>query len=112
MKGAVDPNGLLPARRAYYRYEGSLTIPPCSETVNWLVLAERIEVAEADIARVQNPSVPGELDTTSPPTAAPAQDRFWHFSDLPRCPLSRPCQGHSGHQTRLIRATPIYEYTA
>jgi carbonic anhydrase len=48
---AIDPNGLLPARRAYYRYEGSLTTPPCSETVNWLVLAERIEVAEADIAR-------------------------------------------------------------
>jgi carbonic anhydrase len=48
---AIDPNGLLPARGGYYRYEGSLTTPPCSETVNWLVLAERIEVAEADIAR-------------------------------------------------------------
>jgi len=48
---AIDPNGLLPARRAYYRYEGSLTTPPCSETVDWLVLADRIEVAEADIAR-------------------------------------------------------------
>jgi len=47
----IDPNGLLPARRAYYRYEGSLTTPPCSETVDWLVLADRIEVAEADIAR-------------------------------------------------------------
>ena len=47
----IDPSGLLPARRAYYRYEGSLTTPPCSETVDWLVLANRIEVAEADIAR-------------------------------------------------------------
>jgi len=48
---AIDPNRLLPARRRYYRYEGSLTTPPCSETVNWLVLAERITVAETDIAR-------------------------------------------------------------
>jgi carbonic anhydrase len=48
---AINPNGLLPLRRAYYRYEGSLTTPPCSETVDWLVLADRIEVAEADIAR-------------------------------------------------------------
>jgi len=48
---AIDPNGLLPVRRAYYRYEGSLTTPPCSETVDWLVLADRIEVSEADIAR-------------------------------------------------------------
>jgi carbonic anhydrase len=48
---AIDPNGLLPARRDYYRYEGSLTTPPCSETVDWFVFADRMEVAEADIAR-------------------------------------------------------------
>jgi carbonic anhydrase len=48
---AIDPNGLMPARQNYYRYEGSLTTPPCSETVDWLVLADYIEVAEVDIAR-------------------------------------------------------------
>ena len=48
---AIDPNGLLPTRRAYYRYAGSLTTLPCSETVDWLVLADRIELSEADIAR-------------------------------------------------------------
>jgi carbonic anhydrase len=42
---------LLPPGRAYYHYEGSLTTPPCSETVDWLVLAHRVEVAEKDIAR-------------------------------------------------------------
>jgi carbonic anhydrase len=49
--GAINPNGLLPATRNYYRYEGSLTTPPCSETVDWLLLTEPIQVAEADIAR-------------------------------------------------------------
>jgi carbonic anhydrase len=48
---AIDPKGLLPARRAYYHYKGSLTTPPCSETVDWLVFSERIEVAADDIAR-------------------------------------------------------------
>jgi carbonic anhydrase len=48
---AIDPNRLLPPGRAYYRYEGSLTTPPCSETVDWFVFAEKLEVAEADIAR-------------------------------------------------------------
>jgi carbonic anhydrase len=48
---AIDPHELLPVRRDYYRYEGSLTTPPCSETVDWYVFAYRIEVAEADIAR-------------------------------------------------------------
>ena len=47
---AIDPNGMLPARRSYYRYEGSLTTPPCSETVDWLLLAQPITVSEGDIA--------------------------------------------------------------
>jgi carbonic anhydrase len=45
----IDPNRLLPARRSYYRYEGSLTTPPCSEIVDWLLLTQPIPVAEADI---------------------------------------------------------------
>ena len=48
---AINPNGLLPARRGYYRYEGSLTTPPCSETVDWHLLIDPIQVAEADITR-------------------------------------------------------------
>jgi carbonic anhydrase len=45
----IDPNRLLPARRGYYRYEGSLTTPPCSETVDWFLLTQPMPVAEADI---------------------------------------------------------------
>jgi carbonic anhydrase len=46
----VDINALLPKSLAYWSYEGSLTTPPCSETVDWRVLIEPIEVAGADIA--------------------------------------------------------------
>ena len=45
----IDPNAFLPAKRSYYRYEGSLTTPPCGETVDWLLLTDPIQVAEADI---------------------------------------------------------------
>jgi carbonic anhydrase len=48
---AIDPGELLPTQRAYYHYEGSLTTPPCSETVDWIVLAHPIEVDKDDIAR-------------------------------------------------------------
>ncbi|MBV9261155.1 MAG: carbonic anhydrase [Pseudolabrys sp.] len=47
---AINPNGMLPANRAYYRYAGSLTTPPCAETVQWLLLTTPIQVAEADVA--------------------------------------------------------------
>lgn len=47
----IDPCDLLPSTLAYWVYEGSLTTPPCSETVDWMVAMEPIEVDEADIAR-------------------------------------------------------------
>jgi len=50
----INPNDLLPASMAMYRYMGSLTTPPCSEGVSWHVLStditaskERIEALSA-----------------------------------------------------------------
>ena len=36
--------------RNYYRYDGSLTTPPCSEGVKWIVLTTPIEMSESQIA--------------------------------------------------------------
>ena len=47
----VDPNGLLPKTLGYWAYEGSLTTPPCSEIVDWMVARESIEVATTDIEK-------------------------------------------------------------
>jgi carbonic anhydrase len=49
LKDAMDVSAFLPADRTLYRYEGSLTTPPCSEVVDWNVFANPIEVAQADI---------------------------------------------------------------
>lgn len=46
----INPNGLLPAKRSYYRYAGSLTTPPCAETVQWLLMTTPVAVAESDVA--------------------------------------------------------------
>jgi len=45
-----DPTPLLPVSRAYYRYAGSLTTPPCGETVLWTIFVEPVEVSEAQIS--------------------------------------------------------------
>ncbi|UEM06964.1 carbonic anhydrase (plasmid) [Skermanella rosea] len=49
--GAIDPAGLLPETRSYFRYAGSLTTPPCSEGVTWTVFATPIEASTSQIAQ-------------------------------------------------------------
>lgn len=39
----------LPANRSYYTYGGSLTTPPCSQIVTWLVLENPVEASEEQI---------------------------------------------------------------
>jgi carbonic anhydrase len=46
----VDANALLAAQRTYWRYNGSLTTPPCTEGVKWLVMNTPVEVSDAQIA--------------------------------------------------------------
>ena len=48
----LDPVRFLPAPlRKTWRYEGSLTTPPCSETGDWIVCEDQIAVGDADIER-------------------------------------------------------------
>lgn len=47
----INPAALLPAIAAHFRYEGSLTTPPCSEVVDWEVLANPVSVSGADIEK-------------------------------------------------------------
>ena len=41
---------LLPQTRTFYTYQGSLTTPPCSEIVRWLLLDTTIELSAGQIA--------------------------------------------------------------
>lgn len=45
----VNAADLLPADKSYYRYNGSLTTPPCSEPVNWFVMKNPVELSQAQI---------------------------------------------------------------
>jgi carbonic anhydrase len=45
----IDINQLLPADKNYFTYMGSLTEPPCTENVLWLVLKNPIYVSEEQV---------------------------------------------------------------
>ncbi|GAB4037368.1 MAG: hypothetical protein Fur0014_05010 [Rubrivivax sp.] len=47
---AIDLNALLPQDKRYYTYMGSLTTPPCSEGVLWMVMQQPVQVSPAQIA--------------------------------------------------------------
>ncbi|NBX03587.1 MAG: hypothetical protein EBR02_05960 [Alphaproteobacteria bacterium] len=45
----IDPTGLLPEKRGYYSYKGSLTTPPCTENVEWRILKSPVELTELQL---------------------------------------------------------------
>jgi carbonic anhydrase len=45
----VDIDALLPKQRASYRYDGSLTTPPCTEGVKWIVMTTPIQLSSEQI---------------------------------------------------------------
>ncbi len=51
---AINVKDLLPKDTAYYNYPGSLTIPPCSEGINWFVMKTPIEVSKDQISVFRN----------------------------------------------------------
>ena len=50
----INAADLLPGNRSFYRYFGSLTIPPCSEGVNWNVVKSPIEMSETQIKKFES----------------------------------------------------------
>ncbi|MGD1913887.1 MAG: carbonic anhydrase [Rivularia sp. (in: cyanobacteria)] len=50
----INASDLLPKEQDYYLYYGSLTTPPCSETVNWIVLKEPVEISSQQVQKFVN----------------------------------------------------------
>ena len=50
LDGAVDVNALLPRDHADFTYIGSLTTPPCTENVKWIVMKTPMTISAAQLA--------------------------------------------------------------
>ncbi len=49
LQNQLSVNDILPSSREYYRFNGSLTTPPCSEGVRWLVMKDAITASKQQI---------------------------------------------------------------
>lgn len=47
-----DPSSLMPKQSGYFEFMGSLTTPPCSEGVTWIVLKENIGASKEQIEKM------------------------------------------------------------
>lgn len=51
---SFDASALLPENRTYYTYDGSLTTPPCSEVVTWIVMQSPITMSADQLDALRN----------------------------------------------------------
>ncbi len=48
----IDVGALLPSNHTTYRYAGSLTTPPCTEGVTWIVMKTPVQLSTAQLAQL------------------------------------------------------------
>jgi carbonic anhydrase len=48
----IDPSQILPGKRNYYTFLGSLSTPPCTEGVLWLVLKTPVQVSKEQLSSI------------------------------------------------------------
>ncbi len=71
----LNPFNLIPRSREYYTYMGSLTVPPCSEGVEWVVMANAMTASSAQIARLRR-----AMDGDNARLVQPLKKRRIYFS--------------------------------
>ncbi|WP_069472111.1 carbonic anhydrase [Candidatus Marithrix sp. Canyon 246] len=54
LSSKVNASNLLPENKDYYRFNGSLTTPPCTEGVLWLVMKNSVSVSKQQIETFSN----------------------------------------------------------
>jgi carbonic anhydrase len=71
--GAVNMNEILPADQRYYQYFGSLTTPPCTEGVLWLVIKQPLRISPEQF-KIFSQQFPFNARPTQPVNGRPVRE--------------------------------------
>lgn len=72
----INPTDLLPTKYSHYSFLGSLTTPPCSETVQWFVMSEPITASPLQINKLRK-----VVEGNNARPVQPLNDRSVTFSE-------------------------------
>ncbi|XP_035261192.1 carbonic anhydrase 14 isoform X1 [Anguilla anguilla] len=79
---AFDVQSLLPLNLGrYFRYNGSLTTPPCFQSVLWTVFADRVAVSHVQLRKLETALFSGPAEESD---SLPLQDNYRHPQPLNR----------------------------
>jgi carbonic anhydrase len=75
----LNLDSLLPPYRSFFHYTGSMTSPPCTEGVTWLVLSNLVHASKAQVAALRklHPTGNARPVTTYHPTAELGNSSNW-----------------------------------
>ncbi len=51
---AIDLTSLHPKSKDFYSYSGSLTTPPCTENVNWVIFKNQLILSYKQVLKLKN----------------------------------------------------------
>ncbi|MBE7414711.1 MAG: carbonic anhydrase family protein [Deltaproteobacteria bacterium] len=54
VEASINAGELIPSESGYFTYAGSLTTPPCSESVKWIVLKSPVQMSAAQIKEIRD----------------------------------------------------------
>ncbi|KAK4281913.1 hypothetical protein QN277_013357 [Acacia crassicarpa] len=80
--GILNPGDIKFGSRKYYRYIGSLTIPPCTEGVTWTVV-KKVRTASREQVRALRDAVNDGFEENSRPTQGLDGRPIWLYTKRP-----------------------------
>ncbi|KAL5719846.1 carbonic anhydrase [Ranunculus cassubicifolius] len=77
--GVVDPRGVKMPTKQYYRYIGSLTVPPCTEGVVWTIVKKVKTVSKKQVHALRK-SVHDNAEENARPLQQKKERKVWYYS--------------------------------